>query len=65
MKSKTSKTVMIGLLAVLVLAIGAVGVFAQAGTETPVVPQDGTTVPSVPGFHGRGGFDHPRHGRRQ
>jgi hypothetical protein len=58
MKSKWNKTIVVALLVVLVMAIGAVSVFAQAGTETPVVPQDGTTaVPGTQGFRGRGGFD--------
>ena len=58
MKKPWNKTILVGVLVVLVMAIGAVSVFAQAGTQTPVVPDEDTAVPYGDGFYGRGGFDH-------
>jgi len=62
MKNKWTKTIMISMVAVLVLAIGAVAVFAQADDGTG----DETTA-EKPDFHGRGrgGFPHGDQGDRQ
>jgi transcriptional regulator CtsR len=64
MKNKWTKTILISMLAVLVMAIGAVGVFAQ--TEDAVPAEQATGVDQFHG-RGRGGFPggHDASGDRQ
>jgi hypothetical protein len=63
MKNKRTKTVLISALAVMVMAVGAVGVFAQPGGAVPANEE----APAAPSFHGRGrgGFPHGSSGDRQ
>ena len=63
MKNKWTKTLLISALAVMVMAVGVVGVFAQADDAAPADEE----VPTVPSFHGRGrgGFPHGAGGDRQ
>ena len=63
MNNKWTKTLLISALAVMVMAVGAVGVFAQTDDAAPA--NEG--VPIVPSFHGRGrgGFPHGSSGDRQ
>ena len=63
MKNKWTKALLISVLAVMVIAIGAVGVFAQTDGAAPA--DEG--APAIPSFHGRGrgGFPHGAGGERQ
>lgn len=71
MKNKINKTLVIGLVAVLVMALGVVAVFAQTD-DTPTAPDTqvpGTELPDRGDFHGifdlgRGGFHGPDGGDR-
>jgi hypothetical protein len=62
MKNKWTKTILISMLAVLVMAIGAIGVFAQTDDAAPAEKATGMDQ-----FHGRGrgGFPHGAGGDRQ
>lgn len=62
MKNKWTKTILISTLAILVMAIGAVGVFAQTDDAATA---DQTTGVDVFHGHGRGGFPGGDHGDRQ
>lgn len=65
MKNKRTKTLLISVLAVMVMAIGAVGVFAQTDGAAPA-DEGAPAIPSFPGRgHGWGGSPHGAGGERQ
>ncbi len=65
MNNKWTKTLLISVLAVMVMAIGAVGVFAQTGGTAPA-DEGAPAVPSFRGHgHGWGAFPHGAGGERQ